>query len=91
MLILTVTLNHLHFLDPNFSDLTFDPELITAMLTGWTPTNKKELQDAIMEWCRRQRPECSKGPHGPIGSWDVSKVADMKGMFAEDTYFNAEL
>ena len=25
--------------------------------------------------------DCSKGPHGPIGSWDVSDVTDMSYLF----------
>ena len=28
--------------------------------------------------------DCSEGPHGPIGSWDVSAVADMRKLFNPD-------
>ena len=28
--------------------------------------------------------DCSKGPHGPIGSWDVSSVTDMSLSFNHD-------
>ena len=43
--------------------------------------------------------DCSKGPYGPIGSWDVSAVTNMGGLFADAkhgmffsaTSFNADL
>ena len=30
--------------------------------------------------------DCSKGPHGPIGSWDVSGVTDMSPLFADKSW-----
>ena len=38
------------------------------------------MQEAISK-CLLQSTNCSKGPHGPIGSWDVSGVTDMEGLF----------
>ena len=34
---------------------------------------------------------CSKGPHGPIGSWDVSGVTDMMIVFRSASSFNGDL
>ena len=31
------------------------------------------------------------GPYGPIGSWDVSMVTDMSGMFCDATSFNGDV
>ena len=41
--------------------------------------------------CSKQSNDCSKSAHGPIGSWDVSDVANMWGMFNEATWFNHDL
>ena len=30
--------------------------------------------------------DCSKGEHGPIGSWDVSAVTDMRFLFVDKNY-----
>ena len=35
-----------------------------------------ELQAAITEY-EKLSTDCSKGLHGPIGSWDISAVSDM--------------
>ena len=35
--------------------------------------------------------DCSKGPHGPIGEWDVSRVGNMYGMFKDAAAFNGDL
>ena len=34
---------------------------------------------------------CSKGPHGPIGTWDVSRVTDMNRIFAGAESFDGDL
>ena len=44
--------------------------------------SKAEFQFAISE-CLKLSTDCSEGPHGPIGSWDVSTVTDMSGLFDE--------
>merc|ERR1719201_1280984 len=46
---------------------------------AFRPQSKSELQHAVDE-CIKMSPigDCSKGPHGPIGDWDVSSVTDMK-------------
>ena len=35
--------------------------------------------------------DCSKGPHGSIGDWDVSAVTDMSGVFNGASAFNQDL
>ena len=35
--------------------------------------------------------DCSKGVHGPIGEWDVSRVTDMHGIFSGAKSFNQDL
>merc|ERR1719174_104274 len=52
----------------------------TASTPGWAPKFKAELKAAITE-CLKLSNDCSKGPHGPIGSWDVSAVLDMSYLF----------
>merc|ERR1719174_1190670 len=41
-----------------------------------------ELKAVITE-CVKTSTDCSKGPHGPIGSWDVSGVTDMSYLFID--------
>ena len=31
-----------------------------------------------------QSTDCSKGPRGPIGSWDINEVTDMRNLFVEE-------
>merc|ERR1719331_1530998 len=52
--------------------------IFTATPNRWAA--KSELQAAIKE-CLQLSSDCSKGPHGPIGSWDVSAVTDMSQLF----------
>ena len=33
--------------------------------------------------CLTESTDCSKGPHGPIGSWDIYAVTDMRDLFVE--------
>ena len=35
--------------------------------------------------------DCTKGPHGPIGDWDVSGVTKMGGIFSYASGFNRDL
>ena len=56
------------------------------------PQSKVQLKHAV-DACLKQSPEgdCSNGPHGPIGDWDVSNVADMSRMFSYAPLFNGDL
>merc|ERR1719174_348174 len=65
--------------------------ITTPSTTAWAPKSKAELQDAINE-CLKISTDCSKGLHGPIGSWDVSAVADnMWGMFHSESLFDGDI
>ena len=56
------------------------------------PQNTKELSKAVQECIKQSKiGDCSAGLHGPIGSWDVSAVTDMGGMFAGAIAFNQDL
>ena len=52
-------------------------------IAGWAPKSQAQLKAAIAE-CLKLSPDCDKGPHGSIGSWDVSAVTDMTGLFDKD-------
>merc|ERR1719182_443651 len=60
----------------------------TTTTTTTTTTNNptlrsnRELRAAIGQ-CLQLSTDCSKGPHGPIGSWNVSAVTDMSGLFVD--------
>merc|ERR1712032_249539 len=59
---------------------------------AFRPQSKSELQHAVDE-CIKMSPigDCSKGPHGPIGDWDVSSITDMKDIFYGASAFNQDL
>ena len=56
---------------------------------AFLPQSKVQLKSAV-DVCLKLSPkgECSKGSHGPIGEWDVSRVTDMSRMFSYATSFN---
>ena len=56
----------------------------------FSPKTRKELKDAI-NMCLKLSDDCSKGPHGPIGTWDVSQVTDMSHVFSSDTSFSGDI
>ena len=35
--------------------------------------------------------DCAKGPHGPIGQWDVSAITDMSYLFEDAALFNSNI
>ena len=51
--------------------------------TGWAPQTRAELRVGIVGCLKLSPTDCSKGPHGPIGSWDVSSVTDMSWIFVD--------
>jgi len=55
----------------------------TTTVTVWAPTSRDKLQAAIIECLKLSPTDCSKGPHGPIGSWDVSAVTDTSWLFVD--------
>ena len=44
-----------------------------------------------MSECLKLSSDCSKGPHGPIGSWDISAVTDMRDLFNHDVVPGANI
>ena len=57
--------------------------------TAFAPQNKKELKTAFNDCIQLSKVgDCSKGAHGPIGEWDVSRVTDMTEMFRIAISFN---
>ena len=60
--------------------------------TAFSPQNKVKLTNAVKQ-CLKTSPagDCSNGPHGPIGRWEVSHVTDMSDMFYDAGKFNVHL
>ena len=57
----------------------------------WPPKFKWDLVAAVNECLNLSPTYCSKGPYGPIRSWDVSAVTHMHSMFNRASYFNGDL
>ena len=55
----------------------------------FSPKTRQELKAAVDE-CLQLSTGCSIGPHGPIGTWDVSEVTDMRFLFGY-TNFNGDI
>ena len=66
---------------------------VVAVTTAFAPRSRTELHDAVDACIKLLSTvgDCSKGLHGPIGSWDVSAVTDMHSMFAHVQSFNQDL
>jgi len=58
----------------------------------FSPQSKAELKGAI-DACLQLSPkgDCSNGPHGAIGDWDVSSVDDMSQIFFNAKSFNGDI
>ena len=54
-----------------------------SLCTGRAPKSNAELKAAIANLLKVSDFECSNGPHGPIGDWDVSGVTDMSTLFVD--------
>jgi len=69
---------------------TLAPILSTAV--PFSPRSKSELVSAVQK-CLQLSSEghCSKGPHGAIATWDVSKVTDTSRLFYKASSFNADI
>jgi len=71
--------------------LTVQYECKGAKLSaGWAPKSRSDLDDVIKKCLQLSPTDCSEGPHGPIGSWDVSAVTDMSSLFDVDDVPTAE-
>ena len=61
-------------------------------MSGFPPQFRAELRIAIDDCIELSSDgDCSTGPHGPIGEWDVSRVTDMRGVFYNSQSFNQSL
>merc|ERR1712032_1541715 len=60
--------------------------------SAFRPQSEVQLQYAVNE-CIKMSPigDCSEGPHGSIGDWDVSGVTTMGEIFARASTFNQDL
>ena len=65
---------------------------LKMIAAAFSPQSKETLVTAVNE-CIKMSPigDCSEGPHGPIGDWDVSAVTDMDKIFYLDSAFNQDL
>ena len=59
---------------------------------AFSPLSGFQLQNAVST-CLKLSPrgKCPKGPHGAIGTWDVSRVIDMSRLFSGAKLFNADI
>ncbi|GMI29358.1 hypothetical protein TrRE_jg12623, partial [Triparma retinervis] len=47
------------------------------------------IRVAVKEWLKN--PDEAKGKYGEMGSWDVSEVKDMSGLFENQQFFNEDI
>ena len=68
------------------------PYFLTLTTPAFRPQSEKQLQTAVDECIKMSIiGDCSEGPHGPIGDWDVSAVTDMGRMFYRASAFNQDV
>ena len=53
------------------------------------PKTKKELQNAVNEWCDNKENAIKK--YGDINDWDVSNITDMSRLFQAKEDFNDDI
>ena len=64
----------------------------TTSATAFLPITREELLLGVEECLELSAAgQCSTGPHGPIGEWDVSRVTDMYWMFNGAVMFDQDL
>ena len=67
-------------------------ECATTYPPVFSPRSKAELKSAVNTYLRMfPEGDCSHGPYGPIGEWDVSRVTDMSYMFSDKVFFNGDI
>ena len=67
------------------TSLEFKSEPIGA---AFKPNTNNDLRSAVIT-CSRLSADCTDGPHGLIGDWDVSGVTDMRDVFSNANSFNS--
>ena len=60
--------------------------------SAFSPGSEEQLKSAVDE-CLKLSPkgDCSTGPYGAIGEWDVSRVTDMDSLFFKANLFNDDI
>ena len=60
--------------------------------SAFSPGSEEEIKSAVDE-CLKLSPkgDCSSGPYGAIGEWDVSRVTDMDSLFFKANLFNDDI
>jgi len=61
-------------------------KLCPSTTAQWPPKSNADLKGAIQDCLINNDYDCTNGPHGPIGSWDVSGVTDMSKLFIDDNW-----
>jgi|EP00966_Prymnesium_polylepis_P335778 hypothetical protein len=46
-------------------------------LAAWQPADRAALDAALSDW--HANPTASENAHGPLGTWDVSRIKDFYG------------
>jgi surface protein len=54
-------------------------------------SSKTELKNAINACLKLPTGDCSDGPDGAIGEWDISRVTDMSRMFSDANSFHGDI
>ena len=84
--------SHCHPCDQPLPILRTQPYHLRPLFPAQLSQSKAELKDAV-DACLElsSKGDCSKGPHGAIGEWDVSRVTDMSRMFAYANLFDGDI
>ena len=66
--------------------------MLPVPITAFSPRSRVQLKSAV-DACLKMSPKgkCLKGTHGPIGTWDVSRVTDMSRMFSRAKVFDSDI
>merc|ERR1719201_2825862 len=64
----------------------------TSSTRIFSPRSKEALREAVNACLELSaNGDCSKGAHGPIATWDVSRVTDMSSLFRDATSFRGDI
>merc|ERR1719271_1108669 len=63
----------------------------TPHTAAFSPQSKLELRVAIQQCLHASAKGKCLVPNGPIGTWDVSSVTDMSGIFKDAEFFNEDI
>merc|ERR1711934_54726 len=63
----------------------------TPHTAAFSPQSKLELRVAIQQCLHVSAKGKCLVPNGPIGTWDVSSVTDMSGIFKDAEFFDEDI